>query len=170
MVKNIVLVGLMGCGKTTVGKLLASKLNMSFIDTDSQIEQHAGRSINQIFEKYGETHFRNLEHQIAIELSNKSGYVISTGGGFVENTDNINLLKDNSVLFYLLATPQELYDRIKDDTSRPLLKNSSPLETLKVLLDKRESKYRLADEMIITSNKPIDEIVKEITEKYSKYE
>ncbi|OGH97570.1 MAG: hypothetical protein A2104_03065 [Candidatus Melainabacteria bacterium GWF2_32_7] len=170
MARNIVLIGLMGSGKTTVGNLIAQKLGKNFIDTDVLIEKEAQMTINEIFQLYGETHFRELESKIIKKLSLDSDQIISTGGGSVENQDNLKNLKETGILFYLKASAKKLFERIKNEDNRPLLKNDDPLKTLEKLLEKREKFYTQANFIISTENKQIDEIVNEIVEKYKKYE
>jgi shikimate kinase len=168
MPKNIALIGLMGSGKTTVAKLLSEITDREFLDTDILIENEAKKKINEIFELYGEIFFRKLEMSVIKKVGELQNKIISTGGGCVENRENLENLKKNSVIFYLKANPEELYDRIKDDSTRPLLKNSNPVETLKQLLKKREPFYNQADEIIDTEGKQPDKIVNEIIEKYKK--
>lgn len=170
MCKNIVLIGLMGSGKTTIGKLISQTMKREFVDTDLLIEQESKKTINEIFELYGEELFRRLEVKTIENISKSKCNIISTGGGSVENQVNIDNLKENSVLFYLEASPSELYERIQFDSSRPLLKNQNPLGTIKKLLDKREPFYKQADETIKTNGKQANEIVEEILEKYKNYE
>ena len=167
MDRNIVLIGLMGSGKTTLGKLLSLKLEMDFIDTDVLIEKEAKKTINEIFEMYGETLFRKLETKTIKTVSKYSDKVISTGGGAVENPKNMENLKKNSVLFYLYAPANELYDRVKNDKHRPLLKTHNPVATLKHLLKKREQFYNQADFVINTVDRPSNEIIDEIIENYN---
>lgn len=162
MTKNIVLTGLMGSGKTTVGKKLAAKLNMKFTDTDELIVKKAQKSINQIFADDGEKFFRDLESEIIKEVSNQENLVISTGGGAVIKEENINNLKKNGILFYLFAPAEELFIRIKDDNQRPLIKTENPLKTLKNLLEAREKFYNQAHFKINTQEKTPEKIVEEI--------
>ena len=170
MSKNIVLVGLMGSGKTTVGNLIAEKLDRDFIDVDDLIEKEAHKSINDIFKLYGEALFRKLEAKIICKISPLEDQVISTGGGAVEDSNNIENLKRNGVLFYLEAPPAELYKRVRGETNRPLLNNSKPLHSLEKLLEKREKFYNLADVKINTVNKHSYDIVDKIIEAYNEYE
>ncbi len=162
MNRNIVLVGLMGCGKSSVGKALAEKTGLELVDTDELIEQQKNKTINEIFKINGEKYFRELEHQCATALSNKAGLIISTGGGMVENTENMDLLKQNGYVFYLYAPAEELYKRVKNETHRPLLKNPDPLETLSNLLERRVRSYEKAHFKINTVNKQVSEIADEI--------
>jgi shikimate kinase len=168
MSKNIVLIGLMGCGKTTIAAILADQLKMKFIDTDSLIVKRENCSINEIFSQKGESYFRTVETQVIKEVSEFSGCIISCGGGIVEHTQNINYLKQNGILFYLKTNPEILFKRLINDKDRPLLKTENPYETLKNLLKKRENKYLLADIIIKTDNKDPYEIVGEIIKAYEK--
>lgn len=162
MGRNIVLVGLMGAGKTTVGELLAKMYGLVFIDIDKAIERDAGMSISQIFATKGEKYFRELESSAILTFLNKSDSIISTGGGAVENDENLKNLKKNGAIVYLKASPEILFKRIKNENNRPLLKTQNPLETLKNLLNKREKNYLQADIIIETDNKTKEEIAKEI--------
>ncbi|MEI7475043.1 MAG: shikimate kinase [bacterium] len=168
MAKNVVLIGLMGCGKSTVAAILSDKLKMKFIDTDSLIVQKEERSINEIFAQSGEAYFREIETQLIKEVSADFDCIISTGGGIVERSGNLEYLKQNGIVFYLKTSVQTLYERLKNQSDRPLLKTENPYETLKGLLEKRENKYFLADITIETDNKNPDKIVGEIIEAYEK--
>lgn len=160
--KNIALIGLMGSGKTTIGNLLAQKLNMDFVDIDAEIEKKEKNTISEIFAQKGESFFRELETQALKEFSTKLNQIISTGGGSVQNSENLELLRKNYTVIYLKTRPEVLFKRLKDDVSRPLLQNPDPLATLKELLKKREGNYRKADIIVCTDTKRTDEIVNEI--------
>ena len=162
MTKNIVLIGLMGCGKTTIGKLLSEKTSMNLVDTDALIVEKAGKSINNIFAEDGEPVFRDIEASVVKDVSEQTGLVVSTGGGAVIREKNIDNLQKNGVLFYLYAPAEELYERIKEDTGRPLIKTENPLGTLQTLLENREMFYMLADYKINTVNKTPEDITEEI--------
>lgn len=148
--KNIVLTGFMASGKTTIGKLLAQKLSMNFVDTDELIEKQEGMSINEIFEKFGEEHFRKLEKELAKKLScEMSGSVIATGGGFVLNKENIDVLKNNSVVFNLKTNPEIIKQRLADaKATRPLLKGDELSGILK-RFSQREVFYKNCDAEIV---------------------
>jgi shikimate kinase len=168
--KNIVLIGLMGAGKTTIGKMLSQKLETEYVDIDTLIERESKKTINKIFEMYGEVLFRKLEAKAIKKISKYSNQIISTGGGAVETPENLENFKKNSILVYLYAPPEELYKRIKDDHNRPLLKTGNPLQTMQKLFKKRQDFYNQADIKIETVNKKSYEIVDEIIEKCQKYE
>lgn len=160
--KNLSLIGLMGCGKSTVGKILAESLGFKFIDLDEQIELKLGTKISEIFATKGEGFFRQAESEVLKEFAQKSGQVISTGGGAVQNADNLKTLKENSKVIYLKTSTEELFRRIKDDISRPLLQTENPLKTLAELLKKRSANYEKADIIVTTDGKTAEEIAKEI--------
>jgi len=162
MTKNIVLIGLMGSGKTTIGRKLAEKSGMKFVDTDELIVQKAGKSIKLIFAEEGELFFRDLESEIIEEVSRQENLVISTGGGAVLRDENTDNLKQNGVLFYLYAPAEELFERIKNDTERPLINTANPVETLKIIQERREVLYNQADFKINTCEKTPEEVVNEI--------
>lgn len=169
MSKNIVLTGLMGSGKTTVGKVLANKLTKKFIDTDELIEKQEKISINEIFSSFGESCFRTLETEMIKKVCKSQNQIISTGGGIVEKPENIKILKKKSVVFYLYAPVEELFERIKNEKNRPLLNNDAPKWALEKLFQKRESLYEQCDVKIETSGKSIDQITEEIIEKFENY-
>jgi len=164
--KNIVLVGLMGAGKSTVGKFLADKLMYDFLDTDTLIEQEQNMSVSLIFKQYGEEYFRKLENELVLKLRKNTDTVISTGGGLVQNEDNLAKLAEGSLIVYLEASSNILYKRIKSDDSRPLLQNDNPLDKLNELLNKREKNYKLANLIVNTENKSIEDIADEILKEY----
>lgn len=160
--KNISFIGLMGSGKSTLGAALAQKLGLEFVDIDTEIEAKTGLQISEIFAQKGEGFFREVESQILKEFAEKSGQVISTGGGAVQKEENLRILKENSTVIYLKTSPEVLFERVKTNTSRPLLQNAKPLETLCELLEKREPNYKKADIIVATDGKTVDEIVNEI--------
>lgn len=160
---NIALIGMMGAGKSSVGKLLASKTGFNLIDTDELIVKQEGKSVNQIFEENGEQYFRILETQILQNVLNAQNQVISTGGGIVKFQKNIDLLKSNSTLIYLKADCQTLYNRVKSDKNRPLLNNSEDVYSkINILLKERCIKYEMADIIIDTTEKSLQTIADEI--------
>lgn len=164
MVKNnIVLIGFMGCGKTTIGTKLAYKLKYSFIDSDKEIESHSGTNINQIFDMYGEAYFRKLENEVIKNIYKLHKYVIATGGGIIKNKSNIDLLKQNGIILYLKASASCIYNNIKDDESRPLLKTDNKILAIENLLSQRTELYTNYSDLIIdVDNRTVDEVIDEI--------
>ena len=162
---NIVLIGFMGTGKSSVGKILAQRLGYTYVDIDSLIVLKEKRKIADIFSKQGEEYFRNIEAEIVCEVSAKDKQVISTGGGVVEKEENMKFLKKNGVLVCLTATPEIIYERVKQNNSRPLLQCENPLEKIKNLMQKRDVFYKKSDFIIDTSEVSIEKVVDEIYKK-----
>lgn len=158
--KSIYLLGFMGCGKTTVGKVLAKKLNRQFIDLDEEIVLHTGKSIPTIFEEKGENGFRNIESEVLKKVSSGDS-VISTGGGIVSKYENIVFMKQHGILYYLESTIETLYKRIHQDPNRPNAVNRS-IEELNALFINRESFYKKADFTISVTEKSPKDVTVEI--------
>jgi shikimate kinase len=142
---NLVLTGFMGVGKSVTGKILSQQLRMAFFDTDALIEEKMRLSINMIFEKFGEKGFRHVESKIIKTLSKEDYSVISCGGGVVLDPLNIKLLRSRGIIINLYASPEAIYERIKFDSTRPLLKNKNPLDEIKKLLELRKVIYSDSD-------------------------
>lgn len=167
---NIVLIGFMGSGKTSVGTELSTLLEMDYIDTDDVIVENSGTSINEIFSIYGETEFRRLETQAIKGLQDTRNTIISCGGGVVLNPENIDLLKNNGRVVWLGVSPQEAFSRLSGDNNRPLLKDNFTVEKLSQILESRLPLYKDAGDVIIdTDKKDVQEIAKEIIEKLLSY-
>ena len=160
---NISLIGMMGSGKSTIGKLLAENLSFSFIDTDEEIVRLEKTSINEIFEKKGEDYFRQIEKNVLEATINRDNIVISTGGGIVKFDDNIQLLKEKSKVFYLKVRPEILYNRVKNNSERPLLNVDDMKNRIINLLNERNKKYEQAHVIINAEQEP-EIVVKEIIE------
>lgn len=168
--ESIVLLGMMGAGKTTVGKLLSANLNFEFIDIDQSIERNTGMTINDIFDKKGEKYFRMLEKEQLAECLKMNNAVIAAGGGIVELEDNIDLLnKSKFIKIYLKASPEELCKRLEnyiDD--RPLLRTEKNIiEKMEGLYDKRKSLYEKVSGIMVSTNglkeeQIVDKIIKEL--------
>lgn len=160
---NIVLCGMMGVGKSSVGVRIAELTEYMWYDTDVVITDRHGK-ISDIFEFYGEAHFRSLETEVVRELSEKDGLVISTGGGLVLKPENGELLKKKGKIFFLRATFETLLKRVRADETRPLLKNTGKtVETLGNLLAKRTPVYEhVADYIIDTDGLSVDEVAKAV--------
>ncbi|MGB9595673.1 MAG: shikimate kinase [Candidatus Poribacteria bacterium] len=168
-ISNIVLVGFMGTGKTSVGLRLAEMLNMTFVDTDDLIEKDSGMAISDIFKNMGEEHFRNLESKVAESVSGKENQVIATGGGIVKREKNIQNLKRKGLLFCLDARPEVILQRTTGYNHRPLLQVDNPIEKIKEMLKEREPFYSKADYRIDTSDQTIDQIVENIVRIYRNF-
>ena len=160
---NIVLTGLMGSGKTTVGNLFALEYpEYEFADSDEIIVETMNMSVSTIFEKYGEEKFRQIEKNVIFNLTDSEKNIISLGGGAFEDSETRKSLLDNAVVFYLKASVDTLYERIKDDDSRPLLMTENPKQKLEELLKIREPHYNEAHYIIDTDLLSPYNIVKEI--------
>jgi len=161
--KNIYLIGLMGSGKTTLGKILSKKLDKNFYDSDHVIEEKLGVDVPMIFEYEGEAGFREREKDSLKELVSKKNIVLATGGGIILSKSNRDLLSENGIVIYLKSNQKDLIKRMKNDKTRPLLKNGNIEEIIKKLCKEREPLYEeIADFEIMTKNKRIHEVVNEI--------
>jgi len=163
--RNIVLVGFMGTGKTTVGELLAQQTGMPLLDMDSIIEDRAGKSINDIFAQDGEPYFRGLERELVRELASSRGHVISTGGGIVLNPENITDFESAGLVVCLLASPDTILDRVRHDTARPLLAGDKETKIIE-LLERRKPLYEAVAHKIDTNGLQPQEIAKAIIRLY----
>jgi shikimate kinase len=166
--KNLVLVGFMGSGKTTVGQWLAERLGMSFVDMDQLLEQRHGQTIAHIFKTRGEPHFRQLERELVCELAATQGQVIATGGGVVLNPDNLRDLGKTGVVVCLWAAPRVLYERTKKTRNRPLIEGSDRFGRLRKILREREPLYKAVPNLIDTSYMGMEQVVDEIIRIYRK--
>ncbi len=166
---NIILIGFMGCGKSTVGIRLSYALRRTIIDTDKLIEKEQGMSISQIFAEKGEAAFRQMETDCIKKLINEAeGQIISTGGGLPMKEENHRLLKELGRVYYLRVTKEAVYERLKDDTTRPLLQGDNPQAKIEELLNKRAPRYEAcADYVMDVSEKSFDEIIEEFKERES---
>lgn|SRR5690625_4524821 len=159
--KTLYLIGFMGSGKTTIGKMLAKQLQKSFIDTDQYIEKHYG-SIPDIFNNQGEKTFRLYENNALKKTTHYE--IVATGGGIVENEANYQTMKNNGVIIYLYASFSNIHERLKDDQSRPLW--GKGLKENEKLYKKRMPKYEaFSDFKIVTDHKTCEEVVEEILER-----
>lgn len=140
--KNIVLTGLRGSGKTSLGKVLAKKLKWDFIDMDELIEKQEKMKISEIVEKHGWEHFRNLEKEAAAKIGQMEKTIISTGGGTIIDPENEKSLKQNGRIIYLYRSPEDCLKHTKDDPNRPSLTNSeSKLQEMEIMYKKRNGRY-----------------------------
>lgn len=148
------LVGLPGSGKSTVGRQLARRLALPFVDTDHVIEQRLGCSIREFFEREGEARFRDLEASVVDEFTQGPTAVVSTGGGSVLRPENRAHLHARGTVFYLKSTPEELFRRLRHDRNRPLLQVDDPLQRLRDLFDARDPLYRTVAHCVIETGRP----------------
>lgn len=155
----IVLVGMMGAGKTTVGRRLAHRLGWHFVDSDTEIETAAGMSIPDFFEAHGEAEFRSGEAKVIARLLNEKNCVLGTGGGAFMHPQTRQLIAQMAVSVWIKADFDVLFARVSKRANRPLLKTANPRETLKKLLAEREPTYALADLSITSRDIPHEEVV-----------
>lgn len=161
--RNIVLIGFMGTGKTTVGRLLANRLGRPFFDSDKKIEYEQNLSIREIFKTYGESYFRQKEKMMIARLSRYRNAVIATGGGVVLSLDNMNNLKRNGIIITLTASVETILERTSRRSTRPLLDDPERREQIvNKLLIERVGLYRDADYSVDTSNKSLQQVINEI--------
>ena len=165
--ENIFLVGFMGAGKTTVGKVLADRTGYSFVDPDQVLEENEGTTISAIFEEHGEDYFRDLETKTLASVASGSKQVIATGGGVVLKEQNWEIMKASGITVYLKAPVEVIYERIKDSTHRPLLQVENPIQRARELLESRESMYQKADMTVNTETLSVQGVVDELIESLS---
>ncbi len=168
--KNVVLLGFMGTGKSIIGRRLAVELRYRFVDTDHLIEKTAKKRIPQIFAEDGEACFRDLEVKAVAEAASYEGYVISTGGGVPANPVNVDVLSKTGILVTLTARPEVIFKRVQRRAGeRPLLKGPDPLGNIVKLLKIREPFYRRSDIIIDTSDIQIGESVHRIVDRLTQF-
>ncbi len=165
--ENIYLVGLMGAGKTTIGRQLARALSVPFYDSDKAIEERTGVDIPTIFEFEGEEGFRDREQKMIQQLVQMKGIVLATGGGAILREENRNVLKENGFIVYLQCSVERILERTRRDTQRPLLKTENPKARIETLFTQREPLYlSCADFKIDTGILQSKEVVEHILEEY----
>ena len=165
--ENIYLIGLMGAGKTTIGRQLARALKLPFYDSDKAIEENTGVDIPTIFEFEGEQGFRDREEKMLKQLTKMQGIVLATGGGSILRSENRKLLKENGFVVYLQCSVDKILERTRRDTQRPLLNTENPRERIETLLTEREPLYiACADFKIDTGALPSKTVVNHILEAY----
>jgi shikimate kinase len=163
---NIFLVGLMGAGKTTVGKMLAKQLGKTFIDADQEIEVRTGVKIPVIFEIEGEAGFRKREEAVIADLVRRPNVILGTGGGAVLSPRNRELLRSNGTVVYLRGSPEQLYERTRHDRNRPLLQTEDPLAKLRELFAQRDPLYReVADLVVDTGRQSVTSFARQLKDK-----
>ncbi len=160
--QNLYLIGFMGTGKSVAGELAARKLGLQFIDSDNEIERHAGQKISAIFEESGESAFREMEKEFIREGHPRFGCLVSCGGGLPVQEGMLDALKERGLVAALWANPETIFERTKDNPTRPLLQVPDPLSKIAELLEAREGAYLAADKVISTeqrSPKTVSELI-----------
>jgi len=163
--ENISLIGFMGSGKTTIGKLLAERTGYLFIDLDRIIELSESKTVNEIFTCSGEEYFREIESKIIKKVYFNNKCVFACGGGVILRGENMKLIRKNSTVFYLEISPREALNRLKGTSDRPLLQTSDKLKNVNALLESRNSMYEKYSDIIIqndgnSAKSAVDEILK----------
>ena len=166
---NITFCGMMGSGKSLIGKKFAKIIDFNFLDTDSFIEKKTGKSINQIFSESGEFFFRELEENYISKILKKKNYVFSLGGGVMNNLNLRNIIKKNSYNIYLQVELSILSQRLESSKNRPLIKNTNIKKILNKLIKEREKFYKEAD-LTIKNDKKISDTINELKNNFQIYE
>ena len=165
-IRNLTLIGFMGTGKSSVGRLVAGALHFTFLDTDDVIEARAGATIQEIFQHHGEPVFREWEHRIVEELTRRNRTVIATGGGLPTDEANLASLKSHSLVVCLWSSAEKIWQRVKGQTHRPLLNNPDPLGKINELLKIRGPFYRQADILINTEFRSLREVTHQVIHQF----
>jgi shikimate kinase len=165
-IRNLALIGFMGTGKSSVGRMVADTLHFTFLDTDDVIQARAGISIREIFDKHGEPVFRDWERRLVEELARRSKTVISTGGGLPANDANFASLQSHALIVCLWASPDKIYQRVKSQTHRPLLHDPDPQAKIRELLAAREPYYRKADVLVNTDFRSAREVALQVLHQF----
>lgn len=161
-IRNLALIGFMGTGKSSVGRLVAEQLHFTFLDTDELIVGSVGKSISDIFAQQGEAAFRELERKVVEELATRNQTVISTGGGIPVNPANLASLKSHALIICLWASAEKIWERVRHQSHRPLLNDPEPQEKIRSLLAAREPFYRQADVLLNTELRSAREVAQQV--------
>jgi shikimate kinase len=165
-IANIVLIGFMGTGKTSVGRLVAEQLHFHYLDTDEMIQAATGKTIAEIFSASGEPAFRALEEKTVQELAGKARTVISAGGGLPINPENLGSLKTHALVVCLWASPAKIWERVKNQTHRPLLHGADPQKRICELLAARSPFYKQADILLNTESRSLREVAQQVVHQF----
>jgi shikimate kinase len=163
---NLALVGFMGTGKSSIGRLAAEQLRFAFIDTDELIENEVGQSIAEIFAQRGEAAFRKYERDVVNALSARHNTVIATGGGLVADPSNLASLKSHALVVCLWASPETIWERVRLQSNRPLLQTPDPPARIRELLELRGPSYRQADVLVHTGCRSVKEAAQQILHQF----
>jgi shikimate kinase len=161
---HLILVGLPGVGKTTIGRAAARRLGREFLDFDREIERRSGLEVREIFRQKGEDHFRELEFALTKELSVKSGMVLSPGGGWITQPRSVELLRSTGRIIYLRASPEAVARRLQRVETRPLLAGRDPVVALRELFEKRRALYETADVVLDTESVARQQLIAKFVE------
>ena len=156
----------MGTGKSSVGQMLASALHFTFLDTDHAIEARAGKTIADIFAQDGEPAYREWERSLLQELTQRKNTIISTGGGLAANEANLASLKTHALVVCLWASPEKIWERVRNQTHRPLLNGPEPLAKIRSLLETRAPFYRQADVLMNTELRSVREVAHQVLHQF----
>ncbi len=165
-IRNLALIGFMGTGKSSVGRLVADLLHFTFLDTDHVVEARAGVTISQIFSQHGEPVFRDWERKVVEELARRSKTVIATGGGLPVQEGNLASLKTHALVVCLWASSEKIYERVREHSHRPLLNDPDPLSKIRQLLALREPYYRQADVLVNTEMRSLREVAAQVIHQF----
>jgi shikimate kinase len=165
-IHNLALIGFMGTGKSSVGRLVAASLHYDFLDTDELIEKRAGKSITQIFAQSGEAAFRDMERDLVTEMEGWRRKVISTGGGLATSESNLASLKRHALVVCLWAAPEAIWQRVRNQTHRPLLQEPDPLARIQTLLNERRRFYQQADVLVNTAMRSVKEVAQQVMHQF----
>ncbi|HEV2318245.1 MAG TPA: shikimate kinase [Verrucomicrobiae bacterium] len=165
-IANIALIGFMGTGKTSVGRLVAEQLHFQYLDTDEMIQSATGKTIAEIFSVSGEPAFRALEEKTVHELAGKTRTVISAGGGLPVNPENLASLKSHALVVCLWASPAKIWERVKNQTHRPLLQDPDPQKKICELLTARAPSYKQADILLNTDSRSLREVAQQVIHQF----
>lgn len=159
---NIFLIGFMGTGKSTVATCFARQYGMEIIEMDEMISNRAGMSIPEIFERYGEEHFRNLETEFLRGIRSETNRIVSCGGGVVLRKENVTLMKESGVIVLLTASPEVILERVKNDNGRPLLQGKKNVVAISELMEARRERYEAAADIVISTDQKTTEEICEV--------
>lgn len=165
-IHNLALIGFMGTGKSSVGRMAAMQLHYDLVDTDELIERRAGKTITRIFTEDGEPAFRSIERNLVAEMAGWKKKVISTGGGLAANDDNLASLKRHALVVCLWASPEAIYERVKTQSHRPLLQGPDPLGKIRELLEQRTRFYKQADVLVHTGTRSVREVTQHVLHQF----
>lgn len=166
LIHNLALVGFMGTGKSTIGRLAAEQMQFRFVDTDGLIEGRVGRSVSDIFAKEGEAAFRQYEKFAVAELAGQRNLVIAAGGGLVMDPENMASLKAHALVVWLCASPDTIWERVRTQTHRPLLRAPDPQAKIREMLAARAPAYRQADVFIDSGLRSTREVAQQISHQF----